>query len=319
MCVSAKIETNLRKLEREYGATIDRKRWVELFLRRLTTGDKIPKGIELQFEDPQDEFEREIKQAIDAYRATKSAELEQTLFAQKKRLADAERILASKPTKKAENDKRIATNKIEDSLRRIEDLRRTEPKERDDRIYPYYFCPIIIADGKERSIIPARYLCRPAGKPAFYDTKFPGCFNARRDSLADYWKGLFGSTHALFVISSFYENVPLQKVEHRELREGEKEQNVVLHFIPRNPHNMAVACVWSHWTGKEGEAELDSFAAITDEPNPEVAAAGHDRTIVTVEPKNFDAWLSPQNTSRESLYALFDNRERPYFEHRKAA
>jgi hypothetical protein len=27
---------------------------------------------------------------------------------------------------------------------------------------------------------PMRYACRPAGKPAFYDKKFPGLYNARR-------------------------------------------------------------------------------------------------------------------------------------------
>ena len=28
-----------------------------------------------------------------------------------------------------------------------------------------------------------RYQCRLAGKPAFYDVKFPGTYNARRDNL----------------------------------------------------------------------------------------------------------------------------------------
>jgi hypothetical protein len=39
---------------------------------------------------------------------------------------------------------------------------------------------------------PMRYQCRPAGKPAFYDTKYPGTYNARRDNLEGFWKGLFG-------------------------------------------------------------------------------------------------------------------------------
>ena len=44
---------------------------------------------------------------------------------------------------------------------------------------------------------------------------------------------------------------------------------------------MLVASLWSHW--KDGEEELDSFAAITDEPPAEVAAAGHDRCIVPIK------------------------------------
>lgn len=44
---------------------------------------------------------------------------------------------------------------------------------------------------------------------------------------------------------------------------------------------MYVPCLFSHWTDPKGqEPELWSFAAITDDPEPEVAAAGHDRTII---------------------------------------
>ena len=48
------------------------------------------------------------------------------------------------------------------------------------------------------------------------------------------------------------------------------------------------------WTDPKGvEPELLSFAAITDEPDPEVAAAGHDRTIINIKPEHVDVWLSP--------------------------
>jgi hypothetical protein len=52
-----------------------------------------------------------------------------------------------------------------------------------------------------------RYQCRPAGKPAFYDTKYPGTYNARRDNLEGFWKGLFGYTHGLMLVSAFYEKI----------------------------------------------------------------------------------------------------------------
>ena len=55
---------------------------------------------------------------------------------------------------------------------------------------------------------------------------------------------------------------------------------------------MLVACLWSH--RQEGEESLLSFAAITDEPPAEVAAAGHDRCIIPIKPENPDAWLDPQ-------------------------
>lgn len=52
------------------------------------------------------------------------------------------RLLASpRPTKKAGEDQRIATNKIEHALTRPADLQRAEPKERDSRIFPGYSDP----------------------------------------------------------------------------------------------------------------------------------------------------------------------------------
>ncbi|QDQ84043.1 hypothetical protein FNZ07_23215 [Paraburkholderia megapolitana] len=42
---------------------------------------------------------------------------------------------------------------------------------------------------------------------------------------------------------------------------------------------MIVACLRSHWSD-DGEADLLSFAAITDEPPPDIATASHDRCII---------------------------------------
>ena len=128
-------------------------------------------------------------------------------------------------------------------------------------------------DGK-RVIKPMRYQCRPEGKPAFYDNKYPGTYNARRDNLEGFWKGQFGRTHGVLIVNAFYENVNRHKAEGRELSQGEEVQNMVLEFRPRPEQDMLAACVWSRWSGPDGE-ELLSFAAITDEPPVEVAAAGH--------------------------------------------
>jgi putative SOS response-associated peptidase YedK len=60
-------------------------------------------------------------------------------------------------------------------------------------------------------------------------------------------------------------------------------KNQVLAFTPRHGGPMFIACLWSHWTDPTGkEPDLLSFAAITDDPEPEVAAAGHDHTITAV-------------------------------------
>jgi putative SOS response-associated peptidase YedK len=81
---------------------------------------------------------------------------------------------------------------------------------------------------------------------------------------------------------------------------------------------MLVACLWSRWTAP-GEPDLLSFAAITDEPPAEVAAAGHDRCIIPIREENLERWLRPDRRNLAALYATLDDRERPYYEHRLAA
>lgn len=81
---------------------------------------------------------------------------------------------------------------------------------------------------------------------------------------------------------------------------------------------MLVVCLWSRWQAPD-EPELLSFASITDDPPPEIAAAGHDRCIIPIKPENLDAWLNPKPGDLAALYAILDDRDRPYYEHRLAA
>ena len=60
-------------------------------------------------------------------------------------------------------------------------------------------------------------------------------------------------------------------------------------------------------------------ALITDEPPPEVAAAGHDRCIIPIRPEHVDAWLNPDPKNLQALYDILDDREQPYYEYQLAA
>jgi putative SOS response-associated peptidase YedK len=102
------------------------------------------------------------------------------------------------------------------------------------------------------------------------------------------------------------------------LAAGEEVENLVLEFRPRPTQDMLIACLWSKWTGT-GEADLLSFAAITDEPPDEVAAAGHDRCIVPIRPGYIDEWLNPLGRHAQELLDILEDHERPYYEHRMAA
>lgn len=58
------------------------------------------------------------------------------MFAQRARLAVAERKLQVKVTKSASKDVRISTDKIAAAQRGLDDLRRHELKDNDSRIFP---------------------------------------------------------------------------------------------------------------------------------------------------------------------------------------
>lgn len=319
MCYSAQIWQSYQKYVRHFGADIDMDEFVRIYwLRQEGAKLKLGKAMDIAFAEPQSDEERKIHEMIRAFDAAETARLEQELFKQRKRLADAERTLAVKHTKAASESRRIATDKVAWIMGKLADLRRTETEARDARIYPGWYAPVMVQERGKRVVRPMRYQCRLAGKPAFFDRKFPGTYNARRDNLEGFWKGQFGVSHGIMVVNAFFENVSRHKAEGRELAPREKEENVVLEFRPNPQQDMLVACLWSRWSG-EGETDLLSFAAITDEPPAEVAAAGHDRCIIPIKPENVDAWLNPDRADLAAQYAILDDRERPYYEHRKAA
>ena len=292
------------KYLRETGAEMDIDQFVEIFGARASDPSiRIPRAVERWFDEPKNDAERRIKSLIDEYRATEVAKLEREVFAQRKRLADAERTLASKPTKAATESKRIATNKIESAMTRLERLKATKPHVAEARIFPMHYAPIVLQDGARHVMRLARYHCRKPGEPEFIDRKLPGLYNARRDSLGKYWKDLFGATHGVMLVESFFENVE---------KDG---KNAVLHFIPKPPGTMLIACLVAKWLDPMSNESLLSFAAITDEPPPEVAAAGHDRMIINLKPEHLDAWLNPQASSLEELQAILSDRQTPYYEH----
>ncbi len=304
MCYSAQIQSAYTKYLRETGAEMDIDQFVEIFGARFSDSSiRIPRADERWFDQPKTDAERRIKSMIDEYRATETTKLEREVFAQKKRLADAERTLLTKTTKAATESKRIAADKIEKALTRLERLKAEKPHPAEARIFPMHYAPIVFQDGSRRVMRLARYHCRKPDEPAFIDRKLPGLYNARRDSLGKYWREQFGFSHAVMLVESFFENVD---------RDG---RNQVLHFIPKPAGTMLIACLYSKWLDPKGGAPLLSFAAITDEPPAEVAAAGHDRMIVNLKPEYLDTWLSPAGHSTDELQKILADHQTPYYEH----
>lgn len=308
MCYSAKVTQSLKEYLRLTGAVADLAQIETVLERRLTdSAVRIPRGFERNFDEPKSEQEQRIRSLLDRYRDDNVTRLEQDVFTQKKRLADAQRKLQEKETKSARNDARIASNKIETSLQKLTLLKGSQPHKNDDRIFPMSYAHIVVEVDGKRLVRLARYHLRPAGKRASIDRQFPGLYNARRDNLEKFWRQQFAHKHALMLTTSFFENVD---------RDG---HNVVLHFQPQPAQLMWIACLYDEWQDPEDGTSLLSFAAVTDEPPVEVRDAGHDRMIINIQPMNADRWLNPATCTTDELQAILTDRQAPYYEHAVAA
>ena len=206
MCYSAQIRADYVKFVRQYDASVSLEDFFHLYWLREKEGKtKVPRALDAVFLD--DPAAAQLHPLIHAHASAEATWLEQELFAQRTRLNKTELALATKPTKKAADDQRIATNKIARAQAQLAALKHP-PRDDDARIYPGYYAPVMVTKRGQRVIKPMRYQCRPCGKPADYDRKYPGTYNARRDNLEGFWKEQFGHTQGVAVLTAFHEHVP---------------------------------------------------------------------------------------------------------------
>lgn len=317
MCYSADCWAAYDRYVRELGVTVHIRDFAKLYGYKPLRRRRRPRAMDEQFRGCQTEQEQEIWEMIEAGRREDIRTWQEELFKQSRRAADAERAIASgKITKKAQNDVRIAGNKVKQLTRWLNDAERTEPKPDDSRFYAGDWVPVMIWEDGRRVLKPMRFQCRLQGWTDEVEKQYPGTYNARRDSLETSWRKHWGYKHAVVVVTSFYEHVWRHQAEGRELRAGEAEEDVVIRFNPNSTDHMVLACLYSDW-GAPGE-EMLSFAFITDEPPPEVAAAGHDRCVIPIKAEHIDAWLQPDPNNLAAMQAILDDRERPYYAHEVA-
>jgi putative SOS response-associated peptidase YedK len=320
MCYSAQIWADYRKYER-FGGTLDIKGYTVMagWARKKGMWTKaVPKTVRRSMLDA---HVPALASAAAAASAEGAALLQDEIEKQGERRAKAQAKLDSpKPTKAAQNDLRVATNKIEGAQRKLEELDAPASPDGMDRIWPGHFAPVLFRNPEtgERLIAPMRYRCRLPGWTEADEVEKPGTYNARRDKLSTVWGKVFGVRHGLIAASRFYESVKLHSLQQRSLVPGEREQNVELVFTPRTGEDLLIACLYTYSEAAGDEPGFYSFAAITHDPPPEVAAAGHDRCIVTIREEDIDAWLDPQATGREGLLAILEREDRPYYEHELA-
>jgi len=321
MCYSAQIWADFRKYER-FGGKLAIKEFTKLAGWTKKKGNWIkvvPKAMRRAMADATSgvldigtiEMAREAETEAIALVASE-------IGVQEARLFDADAKLASsKPTKKAENDRRVATNKIEAGRKKLEDLALPASANGIDRIWPGYFAPVMIRDPETggRMVVPMRYRCRLPGWTEADEIEKPGTYNARRDKLSMVWRKVFGYCHGVMIVERFYESVYLHNLQQRALAPGEREQSVEIMFTPSTGENLFVACLWTYVAAAGDDPGFYTFAAITDDPPFEVAEAGHDRCPVPIQEEDIDAWLDPSPNDYASLCAILDRRVRPFYEH----
>jgi putative SOS response-associated peptidase YedK len=317
MCYSAMVNQKVKSLGITYKARVQIDMFEDLFkLRAAGSKAKIPKAMEAEFMGKaKTPIEMRIQKYIREFRSDEIKRSKDEIKKQTERLIDAEKTLLTKVTKKAQSDQRIATDKIESLTYRITNLESEKLSEMDSRIYPGMYAPLITMIDGERIVAPFRYLLRPSGQPETFDRKYNGAYNMRRDSLDKvfWWKNLYGRSHGFMEIQSFWENVTQNAFEGRKLKPAEDEKKIVLRFDPEGLDHMIVPCIYDFNT--EAEFPLQSFALITDDPNPEVAAVGHDRTPVIMREKYIDTWLNTSGKDLKRFDVIFEDKQPTFFDH----
>ena len=213
-----------------------------------------------------------------------------------------------KETRTAAESHRIAGTKVKQALGKIALMTDDMVHSNDHRISPRCYAPIIIERGNQTIMVPARYLLRQPGKPAFMDDRLSGNYNGRRNNLTKFWRNEFGTKHVVLAVTTFYENVL-----------GPDDQNVVLHFNTREPGVMLIAYLHAEWSDPNTGDTLLSFAAVTDDPLQEVAAAVHDRMVIRLTREIVGRRLTPQDRSEEELLAILSEFQPAYYAHTVAA
>lgn len=178
----------------------------------------------------------------------------------------------------------------------------------DQRIFPGYFTWVMVHENGKRVFKRMRYRVRPRGSAEEIPTKY-NVFNARIDSLEtrQTWQKLFTRQHGLFPFTRFFEWVE------------EHEKKKLVSFLPNGKDLMWAPCLWDYWENPDKSLGFYSFALITDDPPPEVAARGHDRCPIFLKEKYIDEWLDTSKKSREEWYSLLKNKEDVFYRFEWAA
>lgn len=216
-----------------------------------------------------------------------------------------------------------------------------------ERIYPGSYAPVIFQRDGRRVIELMRY---NAYAPSYItDPRRLTTYNARRDNLTSrFWSEAFRRHHGIVILGGFFEwvqvrdllkagVVTLDQVNADFQRQSEERRarleakgktyrptptekkdprlrKTIIRFQPEHSGDLVVPVIFSQGQRPDG-SEGYGFAIVTDDPPEEVAAAGHDRCPVILDPAVIDDWLQPEGKSVADLNRILTTRRSVTFQH----
>jgi len=111
------------------------------------------------------------------------------------------------------------------------------------------------------------------------------------------WREAFRRRHCLVPMTGFIEPI----------YEGELKGNMVV-FRPKEQDVFAAAGIWEEWTSKTTGEAMSTFTILTDDPVPDVARLGHDRTPVFLSEGEFDHWLLADSDQPQEMLNFLRSR-----------
>jgi len=191
-------------------------------------------------------------------------------------------------------------------------------------------------------------------QPGFIkDPKIAKAFNARRDNLtAPYWSDAYEKHHGFVVLNGFYEWVAVSdllkagvvkiseiKAQFEKETEERKERilaagkkyamtatekkdprfrKIIIHFQPKDGSDLYVPVVYTRKKLDDGGVDY-GFAIVTDDPQHEVLAAGHDRSPSFVTKEAVLDWIDLKGKSSADFQEILNHKPPKFFEHQLAS
>ncbi len=240
---------------------------------------------------------------------------------------------------------------IREDLERFENRSSLSPKlfpPMKDRIFQGSYAPVLrtMVSG-EIGVSPMRY---GVYQPSFIkDPKIAKAFNARRDNLtAPYWSEAFQRNHGFVLLDGFYEWVSvndllkagvvrLQEIREQFERETEERKQriidagkkysmtpterkdphfrkIIIKFEPKDQATLYVPVVFTSRILEDGFVDF-GFAIVTDDPQREVLAAGHDRSPSFITKEAVVDWNEIKGKSLSDFQDILDQKPQKYFDH----